>query len=77
MQQYYLHSPLRGYARGMKHQDITSHPQYQIIQRRMKIISFYDQFGLDATREAFAVSRATIYNWKRLPSRRLASHPDS
>lgn len=33
-------------------------------KRRLKILKFYDKYGLDATIEAFEVSRRTIYRWK-------------
>ncbi|MCX7641685.1 MAG: hypothetical protein N2Z20_03525 [Elusimicrobiales bacterium] len=37
-----------------------------IAQRRMKIIEFYDRYGLEATRQAFGVCKSTIYAWKKI-----------
>lgn len=38
----------------------------EIAERRMEIIRFYDEYGREATRKAFGVSKATIYNWKKI-----------
>lgn len=66
MQRIYLDNFIKGYARkAMYIQDITHHPQKHIIEERVKILAFYDEFGLKATGQAFSVSRATIFNWKK------------
>ena len=46
-------------------QDITHHPYKHIIEHRLKVIMFYDDYGIGATRRAFNVSRSTVYDWKR------------
>lgn len=57
---------MKGYARkAMNIQDITQHPYKHIIDKRVKILSFYDRYGLEATKEAFGVSRSTIFLWKQ------------
>jgi len=33
-------------------------------KRRKKILEFWERYGLEATREAFGVSRRTLYRWK-------------
>jgi len=33
-------------------------------QRRFEILRFFDKHGLAATRDAFGVSRRTLYRWK-------------
>ena len=33
-------------------------------KRRVKIIGFWEKYGLEATIEAFGVSRRTLYRWK-------------
>jgi transposase-like protein len=33
--------------------------------KRAKILIFWQKYGLDATKEAYGVSRATLYRWKR------------
>lgn len=66
MQQLYLDGFIKGYARkAMYIQDITHHPSKHIIEHRLKIITFYDDYGTEATQRAFGVSRSTVYNWKR------------
>ena len=55
-----------GYARkAMYIQDITHHPQKHVIEHRVKLLAFYDEFGARATKQAFNMSRATIFNWKK------------
>lgn len=34
-------------------------------QRRAKILTFWEHHGLEATQEAFAVSRATLFRWQQ------------
>ncbi len=65
MQQLYVDGFIKRYARkAMYIQDITRHPYKHIIEHRLKIITFYDDYGATAATRAFSVSRATIYNWK-------------
>ena len=33
-------------------------------QHRLKVLSFWRKYGLEATREAFGVSRRTLYRWQ-------------
>ena len=50
----------------MKTQDtyqlLKDHPE---IEERLKIINFFGKYGLSATKDAFSVSRASIYRWKK------------
>ena len=66
MQQIYIESYYRnGYSRFMQViEDIVDHPQRKVIERRLRIIEFFDQWGAEATREAHNKSRAAIYLWK-------------
>nr|WP_245398408.1 helix-turn-helix domain-containing protein [Pelomicrobium methylotrophicum] len=34
-------------------------------QRRLQILRFWERHGLSATRDAFGVSRRTLYRWKK------------
>lgn len=45
--------------------DIASHPKQKEIEHRLKIIAFFDRYGAAATREAFNISRSTVYLWKK------------
>lgn len=67
MQQIYTESFLKGYARKTMRsiQDITQHPSKHIIEHRVKVLSFYDDYGAAATRRAFGVSRSTVFLWKQ------------
>jgi len=38
----------------------------QIISEKLSIINFCDKYGFRATKDAFNISRSTIYNWKKL-----------
>ena len=56
----------KGYNMCMRYlQDILGHPKELEIKKRVKVIDFFDKYGLAATREAFGVGRATIYIWKK------------
>jgi len=37
----------------------------EVAKERMKILSFYERYGEQATKEAFGVSRKTIWVWKK------------
>ena len=67
MQQIYLYeSMVTGYARKtMNNTHITHHPHRATIEWRIKVLSFYDRYGQEATNEAFNVSRSTIFLWKQ------------
>ncbi len=57
---------VKGYARSaMNYSNITHHPLRHVIERRVKIITFYDRYGANATKEAFDVSRSTVFLWKK------------
>ena len=67
MKQIYIESYYRnGYSRFMKYlEDITTHPKRLEIEKRINIIEFFDEFGIEATRKAFGISRTTVYRWKQ------------
>jgi transposase len=50
----------------MKQLEITNHPEREEIERRIKVMAFFDRYGATATKEAFGVSRSTIFGWKKL-----------
>ena len=67
MQQIYIASYFRnGYSRFMQYiQDILNHPKKKLIEQRLEILKFFDEFGPAATRKAFQKSRSTIFLWKQ------------
>lgn len=63
---YTLEGFVVGYARkAMYIQDITHHPYKHTIEHRIKVITFFDDYGSAATKRAFSVSRSTVYDWKQ------------
>jgi putative transposase len=66
MQQVYVaHRFTKIYSRFMKYElDYFEHPKREIIEQRLEILKFYDEFGLEATKKAFKKSRSTIFLWK-------------
>ena len=44
---------------------LIDHPQREKIEKRIKIIEFYDSYGNQITKEAFGVSRTSVYRWKK------------
>ena len=67
MKQIYIASYFRnGYSRFMQYiNNIGNHTKRECIEKRVKIIKFFDEFGVSATRKAFCRSRSTVYLWKR------------
>jgi len=67
MRQIYLQSFFKsGYNRFMTYiYNISSHPKRKIIEKRLEIIKFFDEFGEKATLTAYRKSRSTIYLWKQ------------
>ena len=37
----------------------------QIVQEKLSIIEFFNKYGATATKQAFSVSRSTVYSWKK------------
>jgi len=67
VKQIYVESYYRnGYSRFMKQSVNTiNHSRQEIIEERLRIIQFFDEFGAEATRKAFNKGRSTIYLWKQ------------
>lgn len=67
MKQIYLQSYFRsGYHRLMNYiYNISNHPKRREIEKRLEIIKFFDEFGREATKQAFRKSRSTIFLWKQ------------
>ena len=63
MQTDYLFNGLKGYA-SVKRFSYLFDMENKEAQKRLKILKFFDKYGLEATMEAFGVSRRTLYRWK-------------
>ena len=66
MQTFFVYKGVRGYHRLMERLDYLNHPRREEIEERVKIITFFDKHGPEATREAFGSARSTVYRWKKL-----------
>jgi hypothetical protein len=68
MRQIYLQSYFNsGYNRLMKYISNVAHLAKKdriIILERLKIIEFFEEFGLEAIQRVFGKSRSTIYLWR-------------
>jgi hypothetical protein len=62
---FFVYKGVRGYHRLMRSLEYVNHPKRAEIERRDKVITFFGRHGLEATREAFGVSRSTIYRWRK------------
>lgn len=68
---------IMGYDRDMtKYTHYTTHYKYttnkDVIEYRIKVIQFSEKYSIAAATDAFGVSRATIFNWKkRIKTKRL------
>jgi len=65
MQTYFVYKGIRGYHRLMESLEYVNHPRRAEIERRLEVIKFFDEFGVDATKKAFKVARSTVYEWKK------------
>ena len=67
MKQIYIaHCFKKAYIHFMEYvADYLDNPKKEAIERRLEILKFYDEFGLNATRKAFKVSRSTLFLWKK------------
>ena len=63
MQTDYLFNGIRGYTTFRRFSYLFDMDNKEA-NDRYKIIQFFDKYGLEATIEAFNVSRRTIYRWK-------------
>lgn len=63
MQTDYLFHGVKGYKNIDRFSYIFSMNNKEA-QTRLKILNFYDKYGLNATIEAFDISKRTIYRWK-------------
>jgi hypothetical protein len=43
----------------------VNHTTTGIIEERLRIVQFFDEYGAEATRKAFSKGRSTIYLWKQ------------
>lgn len=62
----FLFKGICGYRKFMKiAYDLTQYQSHPEVAERLKIITFFDHYGLAPTRDAFGVGRSTIFLWKQ------------
>lgn len=62
----FLFKVVVGYRRFMKiTYDLTQYTNHPEVAEKIKIIAFFDLYGLKITKDAFSVGRSTIYLWKK------------
>lgn len=45
--------------------DLTQYVNHPEVSEKIKIITFFDLYGLKTTKDAFSVGRSTVYLWKK------------
>lgn len=63
MQQIYVNGFFKDYKSLCAYSLKNGDPLEGVITRRLKIIDFYGTYGAEATKEAFGISRSTVYLW--------------
>jgi len=38
----------------------------KVVQQRLKVLRFYEEYGIKATLKAYEISKSTLFNWRRL-----------
>jgi transposase len=63
---YPIFSRIRGYRRMQKMlNSLKKFEGSEVAKERIRIIEFYDNYGENATKEAFGADRKVISRWKR------------
>lgn len=58
----YFRSKLYSCAIDLSRTLSTEHPT---VKHRLKALDFYSHYGLKASLDAFAISKSTIFNWRK------------
>src|SRR6266536_2627424 len=69
MQQIFVNAGFRGYTRLMQYISNIAHlgaEDQAVIRHRLKVIEHYETYGKNSTKDAFGVSRSTVFLWKSL-----------
>jgi len=45
--------------------DLSTYASHPEVEEKIKIITFYDIYGLSATKDAFLIGRSTVFLWKK------------
>ena len=62
----FLFKGIWGYRKFMNiTYDLTQYINHPEVSEKIKIVSFFDTYGLKITKDAFLIGRSTIYLWKK------------
>jgi len=62
----FLFKGIWGYRKFMNiTYDLTQYVNHPEVAEKIKIVSFFNEYGLKITKDAFNVGRSTIYSWKK------------
>lgn len=64
MRQIYVNGFFKNYSSLCSYSLKIGSSEEKVVSQRLRIIDFYDTYGKEATREAFGVSRSTVYLWR-------------
>lgn len=45
--------------------NLTQYLNHPEVEEKLKVLTFFDKYGLDPTRDAFLIGRSTIFLWKK------------
>ena len=63
---HFLFKGVYGYRRFMKiAYDLTTYTKHPEVEEKIKILTFFDKYGLSTTKDAYSVGRSTIFWWKK------------
>ena len=65
-QDLFVGTPLYNGRMRKSIQSILSFNNSQTAQLRLQVIKFHNKYGTKATKDAFSISKATIYRWKKI-----------
>ncbi|MGB9637319.1 MAG: hypothetical protein ACPLY7_00795 [Microgenomates group bacterium] len=63
---HFLFKGIWGYRKFMNiTYDLTQYVNHPEVSQKIKIVTFFDLYGLKITKDAFGVGRSPIYLWKK------------
>ena len=63
MQITFFENYFKGFRKVLDYSLIESHPQKEVILKRLEIIEFFKEYGREATAKAYKVKKSSVYLW--------------
>ena len=57
---------LKGFDRVYDYSYKINHMITKEAEQRLEIIGFFNKYGIEATKEGFKMSKATLYRWRKI-----------